>query len=70
VSVSGNERGGAHDEAPDDDGFGDERIDAAVARTAALEARPVGEHVEVYDAVHRILRDALADPAGSAEAAG
>jgi hypothetical protein len=41
-----------------------------VARTAALEARPVGEHVEVYDAVHRILRDALADPAGSAEAAG
>ena len=43
MSVSGNERGAAHNGAPDDDGFGDDRIDAAVARTGALEARPVSE---------------------------
>ncbi len=35
-------------------------VDAAVARLDGIEERPVGEHVEVFDAVHRALQDALA----------
>jgi hypothetical protein len=42
--------------------FGDTRVDAAVSRTEALEDRPLSEHVEVFDEVHRDLRDLLADP--------
>lgn len=41
-------------------GTGDVGVDAAVERLAALAARPVAEHVEEYEAVHRALQDALA----------
>lgn len=40
---------------------GDPRIAAAVARLDALGERPPAEHVEVYEDVHRVLQDALAD---------
>jgi hypothetical protein len=56
---------GAHrteDRPPEDSGFGDPRVDAAVARTDGLDERPVEEHVEVFDDVHRSLRDTLDDP--------
>ena len=32
----------------------------ALARLDELEQRPVAEHVEVFDGVHRLLQDALA----------
>ena len=32
----------------------------ALARLDELDARPVAEHVEVLDGVHRLLQDALA----------
>jgi hypothetical protein len=51
-----------HPEQEDATRFGDARVGAAVARTEALEDRPVSEHVEVFDDVHRVLRDLLADP--------
>ena len=35
-------------------------VDTALARLEDLEARPVAEHVAVYDEVHRLLQDALA----------
>ncbi|MCW2666969.1 MAG: hypothetical protein JWN57_1931, partial [Frankiales bacterium] len=35
-------------------------VAVALAKLDALEGRPVGEHVEVYDEVHRLLQDALA----------
>jgi hypothetical protein len=35
-------------------------VDDAVALLDTLEERPVGEHVEVFDRVHRALQDALA----------
>jgi hypothetical protein len=35
-------------------------VDAVLERLDGLEERPVGEHVEVFDAVHRSLQDALA----------
>ena len=37
-----------------------EQVDAALALLDGLDERPVGEHVEVFDAVHRSLQDALA----------
>ncbi|HET7327045.1 MAG TPA: hypothetical protein VFJ14_07120 [Nocardioidaceae bacterium] len=55
-------RGSAADAAS----FGDPRVDAAVARTDGLDQRPVGEHVDVFDDVHRSLRDALDDPGSGA----
>ena len=39
---------------------GQSPVDAAIARLDVLEDLPVFEHVEVYDAVHRSLQDALA----------
>ena len=33
---------------------------AALQRLEELADRPVAEHVEVFDAVHRLLQDALA----------
>jgi hypothetical protein len=36
-------------------------VDAAVERLGELEGLPTGEHVAVYDGVHRLLQDALAD---------
>lgn len=44
---------------------GDPRVDAALARLAELDELPTVAHVEVYDAVHRGLQDALADLDGS-----
>ena len=35
-------------------------VEAALARLRTLDDRPVSEHVEVFDAVHRDLQDALA----------
>jgi hypothetical protein len=35
-------------------------VDEAIAHLDALDDLPVGEHVEVFDAVHRSLQDALA----------
>lgn len=35
-------------------------VEQALAALETLEERPVGEHVEVFDAVHRALQDALA----------
>lgn len=35
-------------------------VDEALALLEQLEERPVNEHVEVFDAVHRSLQDALA----------
>ena len=35
-------------------------VAAALARLDELEGRPVGEHVEVFDGVHRLLQDSLA----------
>ncbi|XRQ15740.1 hypothetical protein ACN3XK_34140 [Actinomadura welshii] len=39
---------------------GDPRVDAALARLGELGARPVPEHVEVYEDVHQRLQDLLA----------
>ena len=38
----------------------EEAVTAALALLDGLEERPVAEHVEVFDAVHRSLQDALA----------
>jgi hypothetical protein len=35
-------------------------VEAALAPLEALDERPVNEHVEVFDAVHRALQDVLA----------
>ena len=35
-------------------------VATALSRLDGLEDRPVGEHVEVFDEVHRLLQDALA----------
>jgi hypothetical protein len=36
------------------------QVDVALSRLQGLEDLPVGDHVEVFDAVHRSLQDALA----------
>ena len=38
----------------------DQRVDDALALLEQLDDQPVSEHVEVFDAVHRSLQDALA----------
>lgn len=45
----------------------DARVDEVLARLIGLARAPVSEHVGIYDAVHRGLRDCLADlePAAS-----
>ncbi len=35
-------------------------VDTALSCLEDLDERPVGEHVAVYDEVHRLLQDALA----------
>ena len=35
-------------------------VDGALERLEQLDDLPVGEHVAVYDEVHRLLQDALA----------
>jgi hypothetical protein len=44
-------------------GFGDTRVDAAVARLGELGDQPVAEHVHVFDDIHARLRDALEEAA-------
>lgn len=39
----------------------DPRVEEAFARLAVLDERPVEEHAEVYDEVHRLLQGALGD---------
>jgi hypothetical protein len=48
----------------------DPRVAAAVARLDALGDTPPAEHVEVYEDVHRVLQDALADAARPQEPTG
>jgi hypothetical protein len=38
---------------------GNERVDAVVRSLDSLEGRPAEEHVAVFEAAHRELRDAL-----------
>ena len=38
----------------------DGQVDDALALLDGLDDKPVAEHVEVFDAVHRSLQDALA----------
>ncbi|MGP4028449.1 hypothetical protein [Actinomadura sp. 3N407] len=45
---------------PPPDPTGDPRVDAAVAPLGELGARPVPEHVEIYEDVHRRLQELLA----------
>jgi len=40
---------------------GEPRVDAALARLDELEGRPVSEHREVFEDVHRRLRDVLGE---------
>lgn len=40
-------------------------VDVAVEKLKELDGLPTGEHVAVYDEVHRLLQDALADLDGS-----
>jgi hypothetical protein len=40
-------------------------VDEAVADVSELDQLPTGEHVAIYDAVHRKLQDALADLDGT-----
>jgi hypothetical protein len=47
----------------------DPRVAAAVARLDRLGDTPPAEHVEVYEDVHRVLQDALADAARGQEPA-
>jgi hypothetical protein len=54
-------------EHPDAEDVRDPRIAAAVARLDGLTDTPLVEHVEVYEDVHRVLQDALADAAVSSE---
>ena len=42
----------------------DPRIAAAVERLESLTERPPAEHVDVYDEVHSVLQEALADAQG------
>jgi hypothetical protein len=52
-------------QAPDDEPpvVGDGPVATAVARLDSLADLPPAEHVEVYEDVHRVLQDALADAA-------
>jgi hypothetical protein len=56
-------------ETPDDAGppapTGVPTVDSAVGRLTELDGLPTGEHVAIYDAVHRQLQDALADLDGA-----
>lgn len=46
--------------APSGDGFGDPRVDAAIARLGGVTELPGTEQVATYEAVHRSLQDTLA----------
>ena len=57
--------GDGPDEAPADEDLvaGEGPVATAVARLDSLVDLPPAEHVEVYEDVHRVLQDALADAA-------
>ena len=60
------------DEAPEPDPHvgaagSDPRIAAAVARLDTLGDQPPVEHVEVYEEVHRVLQESLADATHSTD---
>ncbi|MEU5988831.1 hypothetical protein ABZ806_07620 [Spirillospora sp. NPDC047418] len=55
--------------APPPEPTGDPRVDAAVAPLGGLGGRPVHEHVEIFEDVHRRLQELLAS-AGQDEPAG
>jgi hypothetical protein len=42
-----------------------QRIEQAVTSLAGLDDRPLDEHPEAYEGVHRVLREALSDIQGS-----
>ncbi|HET8595144.1 MAG TPA: hypothetical protein VFM07_07850 [Intrasporangium sp.] len=44
---------------------GDEDIDAVLAELADLEQQPLGRHIEVGEAVHRVLQGRLGDLGGA-----
>ncbi len=50
------------DAQPDDAprSHGERGVEQALARLDDLTTRPVAEHVDVFDAVHRLLQDSLA----------
>jgi hypothetical protein len=52
------------DEQPGDDGGTDPKVAAALERLEGLAARPPAEHVEVYEDVHRVLQESLAEAQG------
>jgi hypothetical protein len=43
------------------DATGDPRVDDAMARLVDVDESPVGEHLDIYQDVHRRLHEALAD---------
>jgi len=47
------------------DSTGVSGVDAAIEELARLDELPTGEHVAVYEGLHRQLQDALADLDGS-----
>lgn len=47
------------------DHTGEPRVDAALERLGALGGEPPAGHVAVYEDVHRLLQDALADLDGA-----
>lgn len=58
-----------HAEQLDHDGpaEADPRVEAAVRRLDELAERPLTEHVEVYESVHRNLHESLAEAAEDAQ---
>jgi hypothetical protein len=49
------------DGAPPQPGTGDARVDDALSRLDDVSGLPVAEHVTVFEQVHQLLMDALAD---------
>jgi GH15 family glucan-1,4-alpha-glucosidase len=47
-------------------GTGQPTVDAALAELARLRDLPVDDHVAVFDAIDKRLRESLADAAGAA----
>ena len=56
-------------ERPEEAAVRDPRIAAAVGRLDSLAERPPAEHVDIYDEVHAVLQDALAEAQGDSRRA-
>lgn len=54
-------------EQPEDVAAGDPRIAAAIERLDSLAERPPAEHVEIYEEVHAVLQESLAEAQGDQE---